>query len=177
MNKRHAYHILAGLAIVLAAAFVFGATAAPLSLAADLGYNERDVCAAVQDNGAYAVKRLEAAGFPHATMRDLEVYQLVHDGVVEAAVQVDWRNDAATCVSPSVAPTARVTMRDAAYDAVVIELTNAIATGKLSGKPGNWLSIIGGTTIQTAGESGTDVSYQLDLAAWGAGWLVQNGGA
>lgn len=169
---------LAGvLVVVLAAAFLNSST--PASLAGDVGLRDEDVCAAVAAQpGTDALDRLAATGFPRATIDDVEIYRLLHAGVPQAAVQLDWSTRTATCLPLDQAPpwiSAELDLDGAAYGALVEELKHVIETGHPSGHvAGNaWAVWWGGRDgIHIPTNPDYENKYRWELAKWAAGLLV-----
>lgn len=149
----------------------------PASIATDVGRTDEDACAALRANADWAVARLEASGFPHATGQNVETYRLVRTdtNTVEAAITIHWIDRAAYCApfdtnSPY---TVSFDMNAKAYNALVHELTSVLTTGEMSSdKVTSGGYIVWGTSITNA-EGSPNNAYRVELAKWAAGMLVR----
>lgn len=163
--------LLAG-AVVLTAFVILQTPATSLSLATDAGYTDADACAAVQQWGPASVRRLESAGFPHATANPAEIYELQRSGTREAIVYIDWENDAAQCLSLNYPGTghAVIDMTPRAYGVLVSEIKHTAEHGKPSGHVvGNLFTITFGTTVTVDGDASAGKQYKRALAWWATG--------
>lgn len=168
------------LVIAAVATAAIGVGAHSLSLATDLGRADQDVCDALDAYGTLAVQRLDESGFPHASTSKTEVYRIVSGGETKLALRIHWHNQTAECLPPtySGAATATLSLSDAAYGALLTELRNVLTDGELSarGLP-NWWAIWWGSNITIHGNEAYGSAYERQVAVWGAGWLVDHGGA
>lgn len=151
----------------------------PLDLFSDVGVDRDDACAVIERDGAGAIQRLDASGFPHATDAAYEVYRLTRTGTIEAAIALDWQNQNAYCIPLDTAQPYTVSFdtNEAGYRALVEELTSVVETGALSDhKVANGVDILTWTSV-TAPDGSHDYSYRFQLATWAAGKVARGGGA
>lgn len=162
-------------ALLLVGAVVLLVPGNPLSLATDVGLDDTTVCNTVATNGQSAVERLEASGFPHATLDPVEMYALQERDEVKASVRIDWAARQASCTT-SGAPSATFVMTPRAYGVVVGELRTVLETGHTSGHVGgNAIVAWWGTEVHIPSNPAYESKYERTLAAWAAGRLAGGG--
>lgn len=171
---RDARIILPVVALVVVGGLALSSQSAPLSLASDVGLTEAEVCDAVSATGQQSVQRLLEAGFPHASLDQVETYRLVRMGVVEAVVQIDWTLQAAHCLpldydGPA---TAELHMKPAAYAALVGELKSVLDSGTVSWSVGNWFALTMGSSVIIPQNPEYEAEYERRVALWAAGCLA-----